>query len=517
MSRNHLPMKKIREIMRLRWECECSYRAIAQSIGVSDSTISDCMQRIKLAGLSWPLPDNLTDEQLEAKLYPPNIKIDEEKKGEIDWAFIHKELKRKNVTVRLLWLEYKEKYPEGLRYSRFCGLYRDWKKIKDVWMHQTHKAGEKLFVDYAGHTMPIIDQATGEVKEAQIFVAALGASSFIFTEATWTQSLPDWIQSHIHAFEFFEGCPEIVVPDNLKSGVTKTHRYEPEINSSYHDMAVHYGVAVVPARVNSPKDKSKVENGVQQVERQILAPLRNQKFFSLMELNQAIRPLLDELNQRPFQKLPGSRLSQFLDIDKPALKPLPATRYVYAAWKKVKAGFNYHIEVEKHHYSVPFTLVKKELHVRYNNRTVEIFHHNNRIASHIRSHVPSGYTTNKLHMPANHQHQSEWTPERIVSWAGKIGNETACFVKGLMSSRQHPEQGFKVCMGILRFEKSYGKERLEAACKRACALGVYSYKRIESILKNNLENKPLPGESLDSTPKKTQNAHEYVRGQNYYQ
>lgn len=240
-----------------------------------------------------------------------------------------------------------------------------------MWMYQTHKAGEKLFVDYAGHTMPIIDQTTGEVKEAQIFVATLGASSFTFVEATWTQSLPDWIQSHIHAFEFFEGCTEIVVPDNLKSGVTKAHRYEPDINSSYHDMATHYGVAIIPTRVRSPKDKSKVENGVQQVERHILARLRNRKFFSLMELNHAIRPLLDELNQRPFQKLPGSRLSQFLDIDKPALKPLPAMRHTYAAWKKVKAEFNYHIEVEKHHYSVPFTLVKKELHVRYNNRMVE--------------------------------------------------------------------------------------------------------------------------------------------------
>jgi transposase len=235
-----------------------------------------------------------------------------------------------------------------------------------------------------------------------------------------------------------------------------------------------------------------------------------------MELNQAIRSLLDELNQRPFQKLPGSRLSQFLEIDKPALKPLPATRYDYAAWKKVKAGFNYHIELEKHHYSVPFTLMKKELHVRYNNRTVEIFHHNNRIASHIRSHIVSGYTTDKLHMPANHLHQSEWTPERIEVWAGKIGTETAHFVKDLMASRQHPQQGFKACMGILRFEKSYGKERLEAACKRACALGTYSYKSIESILKNNLENKPLPDYSLAAS-KTPSECHEYVRGQNYYQ
>jgi transposase len=516
MARKHLKMKKIKEIMRLKWECGCSHRAIARSIGVSDSTVGDCIERIQMADLSWPLPDELTDEQLETKLYPPKIKLDAEKKGSIDWEMIHKELKRKNVTIKLLWREYKEKYPEGLRYSQFCNLYRDWRKIKDVWMRQTHKAGEKLFVDYAGHTIPIIDQETGEIKESQIFVATLGASNYTFAEATATQSLPEWIQSHIHAFEFFGGCTEILVPDNLKSGVTKPHRYEPDINSSYHDMAAHYGVAIIPARVKTPKDKSKVENGVLQVEQQVLARLRNRKFFSLMELNQAIKPLLDELNQGAFQKMTGSRLSQFLEIDKPALKPLPATRYQYAAWKKVKAGLNYHIELEKHHYSVPFTLVKEELHVRYNNRTVEIFHHNNRIASHIRSFVINGYTTDKLHMPANHLHQIEWTPERIETWAEKIGIETAHFVKALMASRQHPQQGFKACMGILRFEKSYGKERLEAACKRACALGTYSYKSIESILKNNLDGKPLPGDLLSSskTPFKS---HEYVRGQHYYQ
>lgn len=501
--------------MRLKWECGCSHRMIAQSIGVSDSTISDCIQRIKLAHLSWPLPTDILDEQLEAKLYPPNIKITNSKKGIIDWGYIHQELKRKNVTLRLLWREYKEKYPEGLRYSQFCHLYRDWKQTKDVWMHQNHKAGEKLFVDYAGHTLCVIDQETGHHREAQIFVATLGASNHTFVEATWTQSLPDWIQSHIHAFEFFGGCPEIVVPDNLKSGVTKAHRYEPDINSSYNDMAVHYGVAIVPARVRAPKDKSKVENGVLQVERQILARLRNQQFFGLIELNKSIRILLDELNERPFQKIPGSRLSQFIAIDKPALKPLPDTRYEYAAWKKVRVPFNYHLEIEKHHYSVPFTLVKKELHVRYNNRTVEIFHQNNRIASHIRSHVVNGYTTDTLHMPKNHQHQSEWTLERMISWANKIGHETARFIHALMASRQHPEQGFKACMGILRFEKSYGVERLEAACKRGCALGTYSYKSIESILKNNLENKPLPGESLEC--KTMPESHEYVRGQNYYQ
>jgi len=508
-------MRKIREIMRLRFECGCSHRIIGKSVNISDSTVSECLMRVKEANLSWPLPDDLTDDQLEALLYhPPLKKVGEKKKWDVDWSYIHKELKRKNVTLRLLWLEYKEKQPEGIRYSRFCQVYKDWHKKLEVWMHQPHKAGEKLFVDYAGHTMPVVDPKTGEITQAQIFVATLGASSFIFTEATWTQTLADWIQSHINAFEFFQGCPEIVVPDNLKSGVRKTHLYEPDINPTYQDMAAHYGVVIIPARVNAPKDKPKVENGVQQVERQILAPLRNRTFFSLADLNQAIRILLNDLNQRPFQKLQGSRLSQFQDLEKPALKPLPAIRYEYAEWKKVKAGFNYHVELDKHHYSVPFTLVKKDLHVRHNSKVVEIFYKNERIASHVKSHVANGYTTNPLHMPKNHQSHVEWTPERIKAWAGTIGPETAHFVEAVMSARLHPQQGFRSCLGILRLAKRYGHARLEAACKRALLIQSYSYKSIESILKSNLESQPLQNNQATASPPE---AHEYVRGQEYFQ
>ena len=279
-------MRKIREILRLRFDCARSYQEIAKSIGISGSTVCDCLRRAKEATLSWPLPCELSDEDLEIKLYPPAKKTPSNQRGIIDLLYIHKELKRKHVTLRLLWNEYKEQYPQGIRYSQFCSLYRDWRKTLDAWMHQTHKAGEKLFVDYAGQTMPVVaDSSTGEIGDAQIFVAALGASNFIYTEATWTQTLPDWIKSHVNAFEFFEGCPEIVVPDNLKSGVQKSHLYEPDINPTYQDMATYYGVAIIPARVNSPKDKAKVENGVQQVERQILAKLRNRTFLSLGELN----------------------------------------------------------------------------------------------------------------------------------------------------------------------------------------------------------------------------------------
>lgn len=519
MSRNHITMRKIREILRLN-KCGYGHKSIAKSIGVGNGTAWDCLKRAKKANLIWPLPDNLTDEQLEKSLYPSSQKVvknADKQPGIIKWPDIHQELKRKGVTLMLLWREYKEQHPQGLGYSQFCLLYRQWSQHLDVWMRQPHKAGEKLFVDYAGQTMPVVhNNETGEIKDAQIFVATLGASSFTYIEATWTQTLPDWIGAHVHAFEFFEGCPEIVVPDNLKSGVQKSHIYEPDINPTYQDMAVHYGVAIMPARSKSPKDKAKVENGVLQVERQILAKLRNRVFFSLSELNQAIRPLLDDLNKRPFQKLPGSRLSQFLEVEKPMLKPLPKARYEYAEWKKVRAGFNYHIEVGGHHYSIPFTFAKKALHVRYGHKIVEVFHQNKRIASHMRSFVVYGYTTDPSHMPKNHQCQAEWTPERILSWGKKTGVHTEKFLEGIMKSRAHPCQGFRACIGVLRLEKRYGRQRLEAACNRALSIGSYTFKSVESILKNNLDTSPLPSHSAPPDKKPIPDNHENVRGQNYF-
>jgi transposase len=518
MPRNHISMRKIKEILRLRFGCKCSYEEIAKSVGAGSTTVGECLNRAKKANINWPLPDGLTDEQLEISLYPSAQKAPlkpKDQQGKIDWIYIHQELKRKHVTLMLLWNEYKQNYPNGLGYSQFCYRYREWGSHLDVWMRQPHKAGEKLFVDYAGRTVPVlVNKSTGEIGEAQIFVATLGASNFTYAEASWTQTLPDWIKSHVNAFEFFGGCPEIVVPDNLKSGVQKSHLYEPDINPTYQDMATHYGVAVIPARANSPKDKAKVENGVQQIERHILAKLRNRVFLSLQELNQTIRPLLDELNSRPFQKLPGSRLSQFNALEKPALKPLPLFRYEYAEWKKVKAGFNYHIELDKHFYSIPFTLVKKELHVRYNTRTVEVFYQNARIASHVRSYVAHGYTTASQHMPQSHQHHTQWTPERIIAWARKIGQATAQFIEAVMAARSHPQQGFRSCVGIIRLAKSYGNDRLELACQRALHIGAYSYKSVESILKNKLDKRPLPSASREEV---MPNSHEYIRGQNYFE
>ena len=322
----------------------------------------------------------------------------------------------------------------------------------------------------------------------------------------------------MHAFEYFEGCPELLVNDNLLSGVHKSHRYEPELNPSYQDMATHYNVAIIPTRVRSPKDKAKVENGVQQVERRILAALRNRTFFSLAELNQAIKVFLKELNNCSFQKTPGSRLSHFLEFEKPALKPLPTTRYEFAQWKKAKAGYNYHIEIEGHFYSIPFTLIRRELHIRYNTKTIEVFYQGTRIASHVRSYVRHGYTTETSHMPKKHQHHVEWTPERITTWAKKTGNATAKLLEAIMQSRAHPQQGFRSCVGILRLGKSYGDARVEAACARALAIGTYSFKSVESILKNNMEHAPLPSTSPSSTlfEKRESDSHENIRGKNYF-
>lgn len=525
MSRNHISMRKTREILRLRFDCHCSHREIANSIGIGGTTVRECLERAKKASIEWPLPDDLTDDALEGLLYPSTRKSKEKGQGQeetehapaIDWTYIHQELKRKHVTLSLLWEEHKRNHQNSLSYSHFCHCYREWRGQLDVWMRQPHKAGEKLFVDYAGKTMPVLlSRNTGEIGEAQIFVATLGASNLTYIEATWTQTLPDWIQSHINAFEYLGGCPELIIPDNLKSGVHKAHLYEPDVNPTYQDMAAYYGVAVIPARANSPKDKAKVENGVQQVERLILAKLRNRIFLSLHELNDAIRPLLEELNRRPFQKLPGSRLSHFNQLEKQVLKPLPAKRYDYADWKKVRVGFNYHVELEKHFYSVPYTLAKKEVHVRYNTQTVEVFYQSTRVASHVRSYAEYGYTTDTVHMPKNHQAQVEWTPERIASWARQSGNAVGQLVEIIMKQARHPQQAFRPCVGIIRLGKSYGNGRLEAACKRAIALGTHSYKSVESILKNNLDRTPLPLESLQDSDQTVPESHEYIRGKDYF-
>ena len=512
MPKKRLSMRKIREVLRLKHECNRSNRDIGHSCGIGSSTVSDYLQRAKMAGLGWPLPDQLDDTSLEHQLFPPTTPRNSSRFIP-DFQEVHKELQsRKHVTLNLLWQEYKEQHPDGYQYSWFCHSYRDWAARLDVVMRHEHRAGEKLFVDYAGQTVDIVDAVTGEISKAQIFVAVLGAGNYTYAEATASQSLEDWIGSHVRAFSFYGGVPEAVVPDNLKSGVNKPCRYEPDINPTYNDLARHYKTVILPARVRKPRDKAKAEAGVLLVERWILAKLRKHTFFSLDELNQEIKRLLRELNNKPFQKLPGSRKSRFEEIDKPALKALPAVPYELAYWKKAMVHIDYHVEVEKHYYSVPYSLVKKKLDVRYTASTVECFYRNKRVASHLRDNRLGRHSTIKEHMPVSHQKYLEWTPDRFKRWAAKIGPQTLTLTETLLVKRGHPQQAYRSLLGILKLGKSYGDGRLEAACERALHINALSYRSIESILKNGLDQKALPGTSSETKPIK----HNNIRGAGYY-
>lgn len=512
MSAKRLTMRKIREILRLRFDFHFTLIQIATSCNIGRSTVFDYLQRFKDSGLSWPLPDDMNDNHLEQILFSTVAKTDIRNRASPDWSVVHQELRRKGVTLMLLWQEYKERQPDGYQYSQFCHLYRQWVGQIDPVMRQVHPAGETLFVDYAGQTVDIRDSAGQNIRPAQIFVAVLGASNYTYAEATWSQALPDWISSHVHAFEYFGGVTAVVVPDNLKSGVKDPCFYDPEINPTYLDMARHYGMVVLPARKRKARDKAKVETGVQVVERWILARLRNQTFFSLDQLNQAIRLLLKELNRKPFQKLPGTRLSQFEAVDRPALKPLPLQPYRFAEWKKARVSIDYHIEVLRHYYSVPHTLIKKQVDVRITDTTIECFYQNQRVASHIRSYKQGRHTTVKDHMPKSHRQWSEWSPERFIRWAEKIGPQTADLIRTVLSSRPHPQQGYRSSLGILRLAKSYGDDRLEAACERANRIGGTSYKSVASILKNGLDQRaPVIGDETRPAV-----VHANIRGSQYY-
>ncbi len=512
MPANRLSMRKIKEVLRLKWLNQLSDRKIAQSCNISRPAVVNYIERAEQAGLSWPLPDTLTVVELERLLYPAQKPRSASDLVWPDWSLIRQELQKKNVTLFLLWQEYREHHPKGYQYSWFCDQYRSWLGQRDLSMRQTHRAGEKLFVDYAGQTMPVVDPSTGEIRSAQIFVAVLGASNYSYAEATWTQSLTDWIGSHQRAFSFLGGLPEVVIPDNLRSGVTKANRYEPDLNPTYLDMAIHYGVAIVPTRVRKPKDKAKAEVGVQIVERWILASLRNHTFFSLAELNQAIQQRVVKLNQRPFKKLPGSRLEHFQNLEQPVLKPLPVTPYVYAEWKVVRVHIDYHVDIEGHYYSVPYQWVKQQLDARITAQTVELFHKGQRLASHPRSWLKGRHTTVNAHRPESHRQYGDWSPERFMHWADKIGTATGQVIRTVLQERRHPEQGYRSCLGILRLAKAYSDARLEAACTRALLLGTHRYKSIESILKHGLDCQSVVVVEESTLPQQ----HENVRGSGYY-
>ena len=510
MPGERLPMRKIRDVLRLH-AAGLSKRRIAASLNIGATSAGDYLRRARRAGLEWPLPDDLRDEALERLLFAPPRAVSPDRRPLPDWPLLHRELKRPGVTLSLLWEEYRAVHPEGYGYSRFCELYRAWKGGLTPTMRQAHVAGEKLFVDYAGATMEVIDGLTGEVRAAQIFVAALGASSYTYAEATWTQALPDWIGSHTRAFAFFDGVPAQVVPDNLKSGVVKACLYDPEINRTYAGMAAHYDTAIVPARPRKPRDKAKVEVGVQVVERWILARLRNRRFFSLAELNQAIRELLEDLNRRVTKHLGASRRQLFEQLDQPALKPLPDRPYQYAEWKQRRAGLDYHVEVARHYYSVPHVLAKQKLWARITDRTVEIFHKGNRVAAHMRGSGNRRHTTVAEHMPSSHRRYANWTPDRIRRDAAANGPHTGILIDVILHAKPHPEQGFRSAIGILRLAKTHGGERLEAACERALEIGARSYSSVASILKNNLDRR-APRQATDGPAID----HPNIRGPQYF-
>ena len=503
-------MRKIEDVLRLHYECGRTNREIARAVRASPTTVADYLRRAHLAGLSWPLAEGLNERALEAALFPPQAPS-RVKRPEPDWAAVHRQVGRSGVTLDLLWQEYREGHPEGYQYSTFCERYRAFAQALPVTLRQSHAPGERLFLDYSGQTVPVIDAATGEERPAQIFVAVLGASNYTYVEATWTQGLGDWLGSQVRCFEFLGGVPELLVPDNLKSGVTHPSRYEPDLNPSYQELAAHYGTAVLPARVRKPRDKAKVEAGVLLAQRWILARLRHQRFFSLAELNGAIRPFLRDLNGRAFKKLPGSRQSVFEELDRPALKPLPPTPYEFAAWKVATVGIDYHVELERHYYSVPYRYARQKVDMRFTATSVEVFKDRERIASHPRSALKGRHTTVEAHLAPAHQAVAGWNAQRFLDWAAKVGPHTQSAIAQVLHSRAHPQQGYRSALGILRLAKAHGEERLEAACQRACQIQSVGYRSIASILKHGLERQPrTPAQAnlpLD---------HANVRGPTYY-
>jgi transposase len=505
-----LAMRKIRDALRLK-ELGLSPKKIGGSIGVGRSTVQDYLSRARVAGLSWPLPDGLSDGDLERLLFPRTAGDVRGAFAQPDWTYVHGELRRQGVTLMLLWEEYRVVHPDGYGYSRYCELYTRWEGKLSPVMRQRHPAGERLFVDYAGATMDVVCPETGEVRTAQLFIATLGASNYTYVEASWTQTLPDWISSHVRAFGFFGGVPAQVVSDNLKSGVTKACFYDPAINRTYGDMADHYDTAIVPARPRKPKDKAKVEGAVLLVQRWIVARLRNQRFFSLDELNAAIWDLLEKLNSKVTRHLGASRRELFETLDKPVLKPLPIEPYVYAEWKQCRAGLDYHIDVGRHYYSVPHQLLKQKLWTRITARTIEVYFKGERVAAHQRTSGNRQHSTHKDHMPANHRFRADWTPEKIRRQAARVGPNTEAFVEVIMRQRRHPEQGYRACLGIMRLAKTFGRERLEAACERAVEINARSYSSLHSILKNGLDRQPRT-----RTTDEPAITHPNIRGADYF-
>ena len=515
MPTEPISMRKLKEILRLKYECKLSNRKIGTSLSISPGTVSTYINRAKTMGVdSWPLSEEWDDIKLnqhflKTKITPrtaiplPN------------WIDFYRESKRKGVTKQLLWQEYCERNPNNhYSYPQLCRIYKEWLGRQQPSMRQTHLYGEKLFIDYCGPTIPVVNPDTGEFREMQVFVAVMGGSNYTFAEATESQQLKDWVMSHVRAFEFFNAVPEILVPDNLKSGTTKACKFDPDLNPTYQQMAAHYNVAIIPARPLKPKDKSKAEGGVLLVERWIMAVLRHETFYTLVQLNQKIKALLVRLNSKQFQKLPGDRASQYNTYELPAMRPLPRQAYQYTFIKKVKVNIDYHVEIEKHYYSVPYGLLKKEIEAHVSEGTVALYYQNQQVATHLKSARQGGHTTKVEHMPKAHQDYAKWNPERLKSWANNLGEFVLQWVEYQLGSKDHPQQAVRVCLGALNLSKQYSKKRLNAACQRALDTGGYRLSNIKAILKNNLDGVAVqPSEQPDLLAELD---HDNVRGKDYY-
>jgi transposase len=514
MPAERIAMRQVRDVLRLN-AAGVSGNEIARRVGVASSTVRLTLKRLTVAGLSWPLPAELTDAALEAQLFTAaGKKQGHRRRAEPDWTSVHRELKRKHVTLQILWDEYIERQPDGYRYSRFCELYRGWASHISVTMRQTHAGGDKLFVDYAGDTVPvIIDRLTGKTRPAQIFVAVMGASNFTYAEASWTQGLADWIGAHTRVFEAIGGVPNLLVPDNTKVAVIKACLYEPQVNRTYAEMAAYYDTAILPARPRRPRDKAKVEAAVLIVERWLLGRLRHRRFYSLAELNAAIGELLHQLNQvRPIRRLGVTRRALLEELDRPHLKELPAEPYSFAEWRLRRVGIDYHVEVEAHFYSVPYRFARREVEVRLTPRTVEVFLKGERVAVHLRSSGNHHHTTVSDHMPSSHRRYADWTVDRIRHEAASIGPATAALCELILERRPHPEQGFRSCLGIVRLLRPFGADRLEAAATRAIEIGTLTYGSVRSILDNKLDRQATQSRLADAVPV----LHPNIRGPRYY-
>jgi transposase len=513
-------MRRIKDILRFRLLAGVtSCRQIGRAVGCGKSAVAECLQRASTAGLtSWELVDGLGEDELEQRLYsaPTTPASRSPSRPLPDWAWVREELARRDhkMTLMLLWTEYRAEHPDGYQYSQFAQLYRRFEKKLSVVLRQQHGPGEKTFVDFCDG-IGLTDPVTGERVPTQLFVAALGASSYTFALATLSQSLPDWLDCHVRMYGFYQGVSALTIPDNLRSGVSKADRYEAELNASYRDLAEHYGTCVIPARVRKPRDKGKVEAAVLVAQRWILAALRHRAFYSLAELNAAIAELLARLNEREMRHVKESRRSLFERLERPALKPLPATPYEYADWKQVKVNIDHHVSFDDHFYSVPYMLVGETLWCRATRGTVELLHKGKRAASHPRSFVKYAYSTTPEHRPASHRAHLEWTPSRLINWGNSIGPHTAALVEHVIRSKPHPEQGYRSALGILRLANKHGNERLELACEKAFQIHSPSYKTVKTMLKQRMESAPLRGEPETAVGSEHLGATN-VRGRGYY-